>query len=100
VTLAIDGWTNVRHEKVTNILALTGGRAFYLTTIVNALEGNTAAWLYPRIRDCIKSLTNKGISVVVLCADNEAVNGALFKRLSGDFQFYKFPARPTLCNYV
>ena len=42
VTLALDGWTNVNHNKVTNLILLSGGRAYYWKSIVNSLEHNTA----------------------------------------------------------
>jgi hypothetical protein len=29
VSLAVDGWTNVRHEKVTNVVVIVGGLAYY-----------------------------------------------------------------------
>lgn len=42
VTLALDGWTNAAHNKVTNLLLLTGGRSFYWKSVVNDLNHNTA----------------------------------------------------------
>jgi hypothetical protein len=42
VTLALDGWTNVNHNKVTNLILLCGGRAYYWKSIVNTMEHNTA----------------------------------------------------------
>lgn len=42
VTLALDGWTNVNHNKVTNLILLSGGRAYYWKSVVNSLEHNTA----------------------------------------------------------
>jgi hypothetical protein len=38
VSVAIDGWTNVRHDKVTNVLVLQGGQAFYWCSITNAAD--------------------------------------------------------------
>jgi hypothetical protein len=46
VTLALDGWTNVNHNKVTNLILLSGGRAFYWRSVVNSLEHNTARNIY------------------------------------------------------
>jgi cytochrome c-type biogenesis protein CcmH/NrfF len=34
ISIAIDGWTNTRHEKVTNLLCLCGGQAYYWCSIV------------------------------------------------------------------
>ena len=36
ISIAADGWTNVRHEKVTNIVSLCDGSAFYWKSVVNA----------------------------------------------------------------
>lgn len=46
VTLALDGWTNSAHNKVTNLLLLSGGRSFYWKSVVNSLEHNTAGIFY------------------------------------------------------
>jgi len=44
VTLAADGWTNVKRQKVTNIVLMLQGKALYWCSIVNTGE-NTAEWL-------------------------------------------------------
>jgi hypothetical protein len=46
VTIAVDGWTNVRHDKVTNVIPLCAGQAYYWESIVNILDRNTAELLY------------------------------------------------------
>jgi len=30
ITMAVDGWSNTRHEKMVNVIALTGGKAYYV----------------------------------------------------------------------
>ena len=45
LTVAIDGWTNVNTSKVTNVVILCGGVAYYWCSIVNGLNHNTALWL-------------------------------------------------------
>jgi hypothetical protein len=35
ITIALDGWTNVRSNKVTNILLICSGIAYYYTGIEN-----------------------------------------------------------------
>jgi hypothetical protein len=60
VTIAIDGWTNVRHDKVNNVIPLCGGRAYYWTSIVNTLHRNTAEWLCSKLIDSFTSLMDKG----------------------------------------
>jgi hypothetical protein len=88
VTLAVDGWTNVRHDKVTNVLLLQGGQAFYWCSITNDAESNTADWLAARIRPVLDTLTREHqVRVVALVADNEAVMGALHDRLEPHFPF-------------
>ncbi|MDR3447339.1 DUF domain-containing protein [Dyella sp.] len=88
VTVAIDGWTNVRHDKVTNVLVLQGGLAFYWCSITNDAESNTADWLASRLRPVLHTLmVTHRVRVVALVADNEAVMGALHARLELDYPF-------------
>jgi len=42
VTIAIDGWTNVRQTKVTNVVLLCSGVAYYWCSISNSYAANTA----------------------------------------------------------
>ncbi|MDR3742638.1 MAG: DUF domain-containing protein, partial [Terracidiphilus sp.] len=88
VSVAIDGWTNVRHDKVTNVLVLQGGQAFYWCSITNDAESNTADWLASRLRPVLDTLmSTHRVRVVALVADNEAVMGALHTRLERDYPF-------------
>lgn len=88
VSVAIDGWTNVRHDKVTNVLVLQGGQAFYWCSITNDAESNTADWLASQLRPVLdKLMTVHRVRVVALVADNEAVMGALHTRLERDYPF-------------
>jgi hypothetical protein len=87
ISIAIDGWTNTRHHKVTNILCLCGGQAYYWCSIVNRYDKNTAAWLCKPIADAIAELSDHGIRITALVADNEAVNGKLYKLLKPKFPF-------------
>ena len=43
ISIAIDGWTNTRHNKVTNLLCLCGGQAYYWCSIVNLYDRNSNA---------------------------------------------------------
>lgn len=43
VTVGVDGWTNVRRDKVTNILPLCASNAYYWTSIVNTSHGSVDA---------------------------------------------------------
>jgi hypothetical protein len=88
ISLASDGWTNVRHEKVTNIVLLCGGTAYYWCSIVNSDESNTAEWLYSRISPILQELINEHkVRISAFVADNESVNGATHRRLLADFPF-------------
>jgi hypothetical protein len=42
VTLALDGWTNVNHHKVTNLVLLNQGRAYFWSSVQNDSRHNTA----------------------------------------------------------
>jgi len=87
ISIAIDGWTNTRHHKVTNLLCLCGGQAYYWRSIVNRYEKNSAAWLLTPIAAAIKELMDRGIRISALVADNEAVNGKLYRLLKPQFPF-------------
>ena len=90
MTIAIDGWTNVRHTKVTNILLLTqlsGGVAYYWCSITNTYAANTAVWLESVLTPVLQQLVTLGVRFAALVADNEAVNDALWKHLLEPFPF-------------
>jgi hypothetical protein len=87
VTIAVDGWTNVRHDKVNNVIPLCAGRAYYWTSIVNTLDRNTAEWLHPRLVESFGSLISKGILIVAMVADNEEVNNSLYNRMHDTYPF-------------
>jgi hypothetical protein len=86
-TIAIDGWTNVRHDKVTNILPIVEGRAYYWTSVVNSTEKNNARWLSSNLKPILDSLINNKVKVVALVMDNEAVNWSMFRQLKRDMPF-------------
>lgn len=87
VTIAFDGWTNTRRDKVTNVLALHDGKAYYWSSIVNHSDRNTAAWLEEPVTAAITAIKKEGVLVSALVADNESVNGALHRRLLQHFPF-------------
>lgn len=87
VTVAIDGWTNVLHTKVTNVVLLCSGNAFYWCSLPNAAHSNTADWLRDHLTPVLEGLVAAGIRFSALVADNEAVNDALFRRLQDPFPF-------------
>jgi hypothetical protein len=87
ICIAIDGWTNTRSHKVTNVLCMCGGQAYYWCSIVNRYDKNTADWLLTPISTAINTLKDIGIRITALVADNEAVNGKLYRLLHPKFPF-------------
>jgi hypothetical protein len=87
VTIALDGWTNIRQEKVTNIVPIASGVSYYWESIVNRMEANTADWQRPLIKKAVESVIGCGVPVVAMVTDNEAVNGSLYRLLLPDFPF-------------
>ena len=87
VTIAVDGWTNIRHDKVVNIVPLCRGSAYYWTSVVNSYHSNTALWQYHHLKPHFEDLIHRGVRIVAVVADNESVNGALFSLLQEDYPF-------------
>lgn len=87
VSLAVDGWTNIRHEKLLNAIPICQGIAYYWKSIVNGLADNSAPNQYNGLQPVIKDMIDHGIYIVALVADNEAVNGTLFRLLQADYPF-------------
>lgn len=87
ITIAIDGWSNTNMVKVTNVVLLCGGQAYYWCSIVNGRNHNTAAWLCTALEEVMKGIQGRGLTFAGLVADNEAVNGALFSLLEPTFPF-------------
>jgi len=87
VTVAADGWTNVKRQKITNMVPIVNGVAFYWCSIANAGE-NTAEWLASQMLPVIRKLIGEyGARVVGIVVDNEAVNGAAHRFLLPDLPF-------------
>jgi hypothetical protein len=86
VTVGVDGWTNVRHDKVINLCPVGRSVAYYWDSVV-LKRGATAEEQAGPIADGIRSIVKAGILVVGIVTDNEAVNGAIHRRLIGEFPF-------------
>src|SRR6185437_7416195 len=70
ITIAIDDYTNTNHIKITNIMPMAGGMAYYWNTIFNSMdEEHSANWLYPRIGKCLHDIIQFKITVVAIVAD-------------------------------
>jgi hypothetical protein len=85
VCILFDGWTNTNGAKITNIILVMSGVAYYWTSIINDSEANTAAWLVTRIRDILDELIENNIAISSLIADNESTNSAVYELLVLDF---------------
>ena len=79
VTVGIDGWTNVRKEKVINFCPVAGGIAFYYSSAV-LKEFSTAEAQHIPVADGLRSIMAAGVLVMALVTDNEAVNKKLYEQ--------------------
>jgi len=87
IAIAIDGWTNVKHTKVLNVILICSNRAYYWRSIANKLDKSDAQWMESVLRPVIAELVDGGVRVSGFVADNEAANGAAFRLLQPDFPF-------------
>ena len=84
VTIGVDGWTNVRHDKVINICPVGRGVAYYWNSVVLKEYADADSQCGP-ISVHISKIMSERVLVVGLVIDNEAVNGAVYRRLRVDF---------------
>lgn len=63
VTLAIDGWTNVNHTKVNNIVLVADGIAYFWKSIFNPDSKDTADFIYERVKIEITYLLTQGMLI-------------------------------------
>ena len=88
ITVAADGWTNVRQKKVTNVCLLADGVAYYWCSIVNTHEKNDAKWVAARLSIVFHTLIETHhLHIAALVVDNESVNKATFNLLVSEFPF-------------
>jgi hypothetical protein len=87
LTVAIDGWTDVNTSKVTNVVILCGGTAYYWCSIVNSHGHNTAVWLETALVRVLNGIREEGLIFTALVADNERVNRTLWELLLVHFPF-------------
>lgn len=85
ITIAIDGWTNVNSNKVTNILLISSGIAYYYSSIVNEHNSNNVEWLVPQLKDKINVLVERKLNIVAITADNENLMKATCKKIKETF---------------
>ena len=87
LTVGIDGWTNVRKDKVTNVVILCGGVAYYWCSIVNTSNHNTAVWLKGPMMEVLDTIKAEGLMFSSLVTDNEEANKCLHKLLRPHYPF-------------
>ena len=88
ITVAIDDYTNTNHIKITNVMPIAGGIAYYWNTLFNNLdERHSADWLYPRLKQTFVEMITANITVVAIVADNASVNNLLYDKLKKDYPF-------------
>ena len=87
VSIVLDGWTNVNKVKVTNLLLVSQGIAYYWCSICNDDSSNDTAWLYSALKPELEAIVEEGIAFVSYVADNENLMGAVHGKLVADFPF-------------
>jgi hypothetical protein len=87
VSLLLDGWTNVNKVKVTNLLLVSRGVAYYWCSINNHTSKNESLWLANSIKPEIESILDNGIPIVSYVADNESVMSATHSLLVKEYPF-------------
>jgi hypothetical protein len=86
VSVGVDGWTNVRHQKVINLCPVSRGVAYYWDSKVLP-SSSSAVEQEPRVAEGIQSLITAGVRVTAIVTDNEKVNTALHRGLRRKFPF-------------
>jgi hypothetical protein len=81
VTLAVDGWTNVRSNKVINLLLISNGVSYFYSSIENNEKHNDAVWLSSQLEVKIIKIIKEKVNVVAITTDNENLMKATCKKL-------------------
>jgi hypothetical protein len=87
VTLAVDGWTNVRSNKVTNLLLISNGTSYYHSSIENNETKNDTEWLSSQLEVKIRDLIKDKVNIIAITTDNENLMKATCKKLKKKFPF-------------
>ena len=86
VTVGVDGWTNVRHDKVINLCPVGRAVAYYWNSVV-LKRGATAEEQAEPVAEGLRSIITASIPLAAIVTDNEAVNGAMYRLLEEEFPF-------------
>ena len=71
ITLAIDGWTNVRSNKVINLMLIVNGNIYYYDSIENKEKRNTKEYLLELFEEKINVMLSQGLNLIAITTDNE-----------------------------
>lgn len=82
VTIALDSWTNIRSNKVTNILLICSGIAYYYTSIENDESRNTSEWMISKLTEKINLLVSMKIKIIAITTDNENLMKSVRRKLA------------------
>jgi hypothetical protein len=91
VTIEFDGWTNCNSIKVTNVMAISHGIAYYIKSIPNASERNTAEWLNDNITPVIDELIAGGVKINAVVTDNGSVESSVRHSISEKYKVISIP---------
>jgi len=84
-TIVLDGWTNVRHNKVSNILLCDGNSTYFCFSHENSEEKNDVKHLKETLVPLLEIFLEKKVEFIALTVDNEATMTALAKALKLKF---------------
>jgi hypothetical protein len=90
-TIAFDGWTSCVGTKVTNVMAISKGVAYFIKSIPNPTERSTAEWLTAHITPLMDELIAAGVKVNAVVTDNGSVETAVWKEISKKYGLISVP---------
>jgi hypothetical protein len=80
-SLALDGWNNCAQSKVTNVLLLSQGNAYFLKSYENKYDSTNSEWLLNTLQPLFQLLDEKGVEIAGLVMDNASINLKLYELL-------------------
>ena len=84
-TLAYDGWTNINHVHVQNVLALSSGYSFFIKSDISKSGRATAVILFAFLKLIIDEMIEARIVIAAAVADNASVNGVIGRLIVDDY---------------
>jgi hypothetical protein len=87
VSFLLDGWTNINQDKVTNIVVMHNGIAYYWCSITNTYSASNAEYYYNICKHQMLAIIALKIRIVAFVADNEATMNKTHSLLLVDFPF-------------